>query len=393
MKALEDRIEFLKKHIEENQITIMILGLGSVGTYLLDYLISRQDERIKLIVVGRTAEKMESSVNIIRVGALIRGRNRSEICMEAGVDFNDTEQVAECIRKYQPDFIINSSRVYSGLKYGSISWKYLRAYGVWSPLAIKYIRNIMEAVQIVNSDAIVINTSYSDAVIPWLKSAGRAYPDFGSGNLNHLAPRIKFAVADMLQIDDFWNVEVMLATSHFHDVVISKEGHTEGMEQLIKIYYKEKTIDFDQKVLFQRCKIPMPVDAKRNIMNASSNYYIIDSILNAIENKCGVTFLSPGAFGEVGGYPVKIDASRKQVEIDIDESAFTIEQMRKANRESISFDGIEDIVDGKLIYTDQLLDKINTSLGVRLNKEIAFSEIDDVADEIVRKIIIPFSET
>lgn len=104
-------------------------------------------------------------------------------------------------------------------------------------------------------------------------------------------------------------------------------------------------------------------------------------------------FFVSGAFGEVGGYPVKIDASRKQVEIDIDESAFTIEQMRKANRESISFDGIEDIVDGKLIYTDQLLDKINTSFGVRLNKEIAFSEIDDVADEIVRKIIIPFSET
>jgi len=33
------------------------------------------------------------------------------------------------------------------------------------------------------SNAIVINTSYSDAANPWLKSAGMRYPDFGSGIL------------------------------------------------------------------------------------------------------------------------------------------------------------------------------------------------------------------
>ena len=56
-------------------------------------------------------------------------------------------------------------------------------------------------------DGIVINTSYSDAVIPWLQTAGEAAPDFGSGNLNHLIPRMKFAVANILGVDDFWNVD------------------------------------------------------------------------------------------------------------------------------------------------------------------------------------------
>ena len=37
----------------------------------------------------------------------------------------------------------------------------------------------MEAYDKANCEAISINTSYSDAVIPWLKSAGKAYFDFG----------------------------------------------------------------------------------------------------------------------------------------------------------------------------------------------------------------------
>ena len=103
--------------------------------------------------------------------------------------------ITETLKIVQPDIIVNASRAYPGLKYGSISWPKLRAYGIWTPLSMKFTKNIMQAVEEARSDAIVINTSYSDAVIPWLKSAGKAYPDFGSGNVNHLIPRIKLAVA------------------------------------------------------------------------------------------------------------------------------------------------------------------------------------------------------
>ena len=269
MKKLEERLQTIRKHVEKNEITVMILGLGSVGTYLLDFLVSRNDEAMKIVVVGRNKEKMENNVNIVRVSALIRHVNRSQIVMESGVDFDNVEQIADCIKKYQPDFIVNSSRVYSGLKYGTISWKNLRAYGIWSPLAIKYIRNIMEACELADLNGIVINTSYSDAVIPWLRSAGKPYPDFGSGNMNHLVPRIKYAVAGMENIEDFWNVDVMFATAHFHDVVISKEGQTEGVKQLLKVYYQGRELDIDQDEIFHRCKIAMPTDEKRNMMNAS----------------------------------------------------------------------------------------------------------------------------
>lgn len=389
MKKLDERLAVLKEHAKEKNITLMIMGLGSVGTYLLDYLLGRNDESIRIIAVGRSAEKIESNVNIVRIGALIRGMNKSSVIIEPDVDFNNTQQMAQVFEKYRPDIIVNSSRVYSGLKYGSISWSNFRAYGIWAPLSIKYIKNMMEAHDMAESDALVINTSYSDAVIPWLRTAGRSYPDLGSGNLNHLIPRIKYAAAEIMGIKDFWNVDAVLATAHFHDVVISKEGHTEGMEQLLKIFYAGKEVKISQKEIFEKCKIVMPVDSKRNIMNASSNFEIIKDIIDGIRENGLKRFYSPGAFGEIGGYPVVFDAAGESAFMKIDTSVFSMEEMRNANRQSIAFDGIENVADGRLIYTDNLLNKVEDRFKVSIPKEVAFDEIDAVAEMLIERIIKP----
>lgn len=386
-QKIAERLKLVKRHVESGDVRVMILGLGSVGTYLLDYLISRSDESLTVIVVGRNREKMESDVNIVRVSALIRKSNRSNIIIESGVDFSCEDRVAECIRKYSPDFLVNSSRVYSGLKYGSISWSHVRAYGIWSPLAVGYIKHIMKGYEKAGGQGIVINTSYSDAIIPWLKTAGKCYPDFGSGNLNHLIPRIQFAAASRLGIKDFWNVEVQLATSHFHDVVISKEGQTEGVEQLIQITYKGREVSIMQDELFASCRIVMPSDAKRNMMNASSNYEIIASIIDAIRFKEKRVFFSPGAFGEVGGYPVWIDGAGEQPMAGIDTSAFTVEQMQKKNRESIYLDGIESVEHGILTYTDELIKKSQQAFGVTLPKSVPLEKSGETAELLIRDII------
>ncbi len=387
MKSLRDRFEIVENHIKENNIKIMIIGLGSVGTYLLDYLVSRNDEAVKVIVVGRNYAKMEQNVNIVRVSSLIRGLNKTQIEIQDGSDLNDIVSIQKAIKKHQPDFIVNSSRAYPGLKYGSISWSNVRAYGIWTPLAIRFTKNVMEACDSVDTNAIVINTSYSDVVIPWLKSAGRAYPDFGSGNLNHLVPRIKFAVAEMLGVDDFWNINVIFAAGHFHDVVISKEGQTEGIELPLKIYYNGKEQKLDQNDIFARCKISMPVDAQRNMMNASSNYRIIDAVIEAVRSKTNQLIFTPGVFGNIGGYPVQIGYSDGKLDAWIDESVYTYEEMNKADRTSIALDGVEDVIDGTLIYTDYLIEKVKKAFGVDLPKKVTFEKIDDTAQYIIDNII------
>ncbi len=392
MKTLTERLVTVEKHIKDECFTVMIIGLGSVGSYLLDYLISRNDPALRIVTVGRNAEKMQTKVNITRVAGLIRGVNKSQVYVEGNVDLNDVEAIQKAVEKYRPDFIVNSSRAYPGLKYGSISWANVRAYGIWSPLAIRFTKNVMEACDRADSEAVVINTSYSDAVIPWLKSAGKAYPDFGSGNLNHLVPRMKFAVAEMLGVEDFWNVDVMFAAGHFHDVCISKEGQAEGVELPLKIYYRGAEQNLSHEEIYKACHISMPVDQTRNMMNASSNYQIITAVIDAVRTGMPQKVFSPGFDGNIGGYPVTVGYKDGKLTAWIDESVFSFEEMNQADRASMALDGVEDVVDGKLIYTDALIEKAKKAFGVELPKTVAYDEIEKTANFIIEKIILPQTE-
>ena len=390
MELVNKKIALLKSKVKNNEpITVMIIGLGSVGTFLLDFLVSLRDPQMKIVVAGRNATKMQMDVNIVRTAATIRRELRSSIEIMDGCDLNDVDSIAATIKKANPDFIVNSSRVYSGLKYGSISWSNLRAYGIWSPLSIRYAKNIMAAYAKAGSNAITINTSYSDAVIPWLKSAGKAYFDFGSGNLNHLIPRMKFYMAEKYSIDNLNDTDVTLAVSHFHDVVISKEGHAEGQTLLLNFKHNGKELAFNQDELLKACAIAMPVDQKRNMMNASSNFSIIDSILTALRENTMTKIHAPGVDGEIGGYPVLIDGVKGEASFDT--SLFSMDDMRAANRKSIYCDGIENVENGTLVYTDELVAKVKKAFNVDLPKRVPFEKIDETADFIIKNIIEPFA--
>ena len=388
MKAINEKLNLLKTKIENNEkITISIFGLGSVGCYLLDYLVSLADPQLRLVVVGRNAEKMTQDVNIIKTAATIRRQLRSEIVIEGGCDFKDVSSIENTLRKIQPDFIVNSSRLFAGLKYGTISWSNLRAYGIWSPMSVLLGKNIMEAYEKAGCDAISINTSYSDAVIPWLKSAGMAYFDFGSGNLNHLIPRMKFYVAEQCGIQNLNDIDITLVASHFHDVVISKEGHTEGVKLLLSIKYQGKELNINHDVVYRACGIPMPTDQKRNMMNASSNFDIILGILTAIRTKTTVKIHTPGVDGNIGGYPYIIDAAGDTVK-GYFTPQYDMEEMRQVNRKSIYCDGIENVADGYLIYTDELIRKVKDRFKVDIPKRVHLSEAEKVADLLINRIIM-----
>lgn len=387
MKSLDQKLNLLKCQLRDRNARIMIIGLGSVGNYLLDYLLSIQDEKLDICVVGRNEEKMLLDVNIVRIASLIRGQNRTKVSIIGNVDLNDVSAIADAIYAYRPDIIVNSSRAYSGLKYGSISWKSVRAYGIWAPLSMKYTKNIMEAYEQVDSNAIVITTSYPDVVIPWLKSGGKAYPDFGSGNINHLIPRIKFAVADKVGIEDYWNIDVTMAVSHFHDVVISKEGQTEGVDILTDIRYMGQKINIEMDEVFQKCNVSMPTDAKRNMMNASSNFEIINAVLAAVCRDGKTKLHCPGVFGEIGGYPIVVDGTEEQVKSYICEDYFELGSMREKNRESIYLDGIEDVRNGILTYTDELLAKVKKAFDVELMKYVFLDKVEDTCDFLIEKVI------
>lgn len=390
MKSLDQKLQILQTKLQnpDSKIRIMIIGLGSVGSYLLDYLVSMANPRLEIVVVGRNYDKMLSDVNIVKTAAAIRRQLRCNIRIEGGCNLEEVDSIAQAIRKWEPDFIVNSSRVYAGLKYGSISWSHLRAYGIWTPLSVRFARNIMLAYEQAGSAAITINTSYSDAVIPWLKSAGITHFDFGSGNLNHLIPRMKFHIAQKFGIANINDIDITLAVSHFHDVVISKEGHAEGQDILLDIKYQGQPLAFDKAELLSACKIAMPTDQKRNMMNASSNFDIIHSILAALETRSRIKIHTPGVNGEIGGYPFIIDGTGK-AQGHIDESVFPLEAMRAANRKSIYLDGILDVRQGELLYTPELVGKVAQEFGAELPRSVVFETLGATCDFLVERIIRP----
>lgn len=388
MNDLNDKLQLLKNKLDSGKLVkIAILGLGSVGNYLLNYLNSWNFQNIEIYIGARNVDKAIKDINISKVAAIIRNDKTKNIFIHE-VNLNDVQSISDFIKNIEPDFIVNSSRVYSGLKYGSISWHTIRAYGLWTPLSVRFIRNIMKAHELVDSKAIVINTSYSDAVIPWLKSAGMRYPDFGSGNLNHLIPRIKLAVARNMNINDIENIEICMATSHFHDVVISKEGQTENCEPLINISYKGENLKLNMQKIWKDCAIEMPTDAKRNMMNASSNFEIIKKIIMSARNNSAALIHSPGVNGFIGGYPIIVDYSDKCI-CKFDERYFTLNDMLSCNKKSIYLDGIEKVENGNLFYTDELINKVKNSFGVVVSKIVKFSDIEKTAEFIIEKIINP----
>lgn len=389
MKLINEKLNLIKQKIEENKkITIAIFGLGSVGCYLLDYLVSLHDPQLRLVVVGRNAEKMQQDVNIIRTAATIRRQLCSEVVVEGNCDFKDVKSIESVLDKIQPDIIVNSSRLYAGLKYGTISWSNLRAYGIWTPMSVLLGKNMMEAYENVGCNAISINTSYSDAVIPWLKSAGMAYFDFGSGNLNHLIPRMKFYVAEKYGIENLNDIDITLVASHFHDVVISKEGHAEGVKLLLCVKYQGKELDINNDEVYKACKISMPTDQKRNMMNASSNFDIIYGILSAIREKKVIKIHTPGVEGRIGGYPYLIDGRGEEVKGNF-YSGYSLEEMEQVNRNSIYCDGIKNVEDGYLIYTDELISKVKSRFNVVLPQKVHLREAWDVANLLIEEIIRP----
>ena len=156
---------------------------------------------------------------------------------------------------------------------------------------------------------------------------------------------------------------------------------------MIRIRYGEKTLKPDMDRIFAACKIPMPTDAKRNMMNASSNFEIIQGILAAVREEKKVRLHCPGAFGEIGGYPVVIDGTGREIKAYIDEACFDLESMRRKNRESIYLDGIEAIDSGSLFYTDELIEKCRDAFGITLMKQVAFEEIESAAKFLIREVI------
>ena len=64
-----------------------------------------------------------------------------------------------------------------------------------------------------------------------------------------------------------------------------------------------------------------------------------------------------------------------------------MEEMEQVNRNSIYCDGIENVLDGYLLYTDELINKVRDRFNVVIPKKVFLSEAEKIAELLINKII------
>ena len=68
---------------------------------------------------------------------------------------------------------------------------------------------------------------------------------------------------------------------------------------------------------------------------------------------------------------------------------FSVKEMKEDNMKSIYLDGIDSIKNGSLVYTNELIQKVNLIFDVKLPNNIPFKDIDMIGELLINKIITP----
>ncbi|MCC8024804.1 MAG: hypothetical protein LIP16_05835 [Clostridium sp.] len=354
---------------------VMIIGYGSTGKYVLDMLTRLPELRdCRYTIVSRTAkEEAEKRINLTLVSAGIFGLYPKVTYIAC--DINDTEGLSRILAFEEPDVIAYTGRYMKGFKYGEFSYPNHMGYGVWTPMAAVLAWKVMKAVSRSQVNARVINTSYGDAVSPLLAARGLA-PYTSAGNLNHLIPRIARAY-EALSGEPAGSADVTFAGSHYANTYISKEGTAKGSPYLLNIRGSK---DISDEAVFKKCAIPTASGQDRNIMIASDVVMLVRLLLDksGAEHKIH----APGPFGYIGGYPLLF----KNGEMKVDETCFTLDEMRAVNESSLRCDGIDKLDENGIHFTKEAVDKMKAVFGIDYPKTVALEDCERFAAQIAETI-------
>ncbi len=361
---------------------VLICGYGSTGSYAVDMLARLGIEDLEIHILSRKSEEeIAPRLNTTIISSMIMESVNPIIYHSCSM--MDVERMAEIFTKVKPDVIAYTGRFISNVKYGSFSYPNGIGYGVWTPLSVPLIYNVMKAVKKSEIHCRVIDTSHPDIVEPLLKSVGMNVMT-GLGNINHMVPRIKRYISEKLQ-KPLNEIEVKLICSHFLNTYACRDGKDMGSPYYLEYSVSGKRDDrLTNEELIKSCHIPMVSDAVRNLMIASDTVEVIKILLGDHPVKIHL----PGPNGLIGGYPCQVYpiAQREDIEILLPEEV-TMEEAIRINEVSSQFDGIESIADGVLTFMDKDLHILKEVFGLDYPKSIHIEECQEFAGKVAEKLV------
>jgi hypothetical protein len=349
--------------------TVLVIGLGDLGTRVLDSL-ARLPEIERLVGAGRDEERGRARAGQTAFVAELAGGPR-HVGFDP-VDLDDVAATASTLRRLDPEVVVTAAsrhtwwRPFADERVGALP------FGVWLPLQLVLVRRLMEARREAGIAARVVCLPYPDGVGPALAPLGLA-PELGAGNVAETAP--KLALLAGAARDD---VRVRLVMHHAAQrVAFGGPGGDEPPWAAEVLVRGERLPDEDVQRLF-RAPWPLPQGRDTHELSAAATAHAVRALLG--DEPTSTHAAAPG--GLPGGYPVRL--SRRGVELDLP-ADLPREEAIALNERAAAFDGIERIEgDGTIVFTGEVAAGSERLLGLRLER-VRPDDVGEVADELAAR--------
>jgi KR domain-containing protein len=342
--------------------TVLVIGLGDLGTRVLDSL-ARLPELERLVGASRDEEHGRARAGQASlVAELAGGPRRVEF---ERLDVADTAATAELLSRLDAEVVVMAASRLTWWRPPDDERLAALPFGIWLPLQLTLIRSLMVARRDAGSPARVLSLPYPDAVGPALAALGLA-PDLGGGNVAETAPKLARLAGPGAQVRlVMHHAAQRYAFPNPSDVGVHLH-HLDEPPWAAEVRVDGERLDEERVRELFSAPYPLPEGRETHELTAAATAHAVRALL--AEEPVATHAPAPG--GRPGGYPVRM--SRAGVELDLPDGLDEVAAVA-LNERAARWDGIERIeADGTIVFTEAFLgfDRVRPD------------EVDAVADEL-----------
>lgn len=366
-------------NIEKSPTTLLLIGAGSLGrAILLD--LCRAELPLRIVATSLHPHVLEPFLSLLRVSSAARGFEARLEGIE--LDLRAADRATQKIASIQPDIVLMTAT--------RQTWWLLQlfperirlalqeaGYGPWLPVHFDLTHRLMKILQGLGMQSRAITASYPDVINSVLGCLGMA-PRTGFGNVDEIVAQVRVRVAEHFRIP-LATVSVLLVAHHALQAALSGRSSNALPPYALRIEAEEEgRLD---SALARRLLLrphPLPPGPAIHTLTAACATRLIRSLLFP----AGEILHVPGPGGLPGGYPVRLQGRRLEVERF---DGMSLEQMIEINQRSLPFDGLEAIRnDGTVVLTPSSAEIMKKKLGYD-GLEFKPDEAGERADELIER--------
>ncbi|QBD74513.1 hypothetical protein EPA93_00275 [Ktedonosporobacter rubrisoli] len=357
--------------------TVMLIGLGGLGSVLLELLV-REKGIGRLLVAGRRIEQGQARCNLARLGALAQGYAPEVRFVE--LDLQRPEMVAEILTREAPDLVLSTATLLTWWLPSLLPVEQsaaLNHFGMWLPVHLVLSMKLMQAVRIAGYRGPVLTAPFPDVVNHVLAGLDLA-PTCGIGNLPEVVAKVQLLACQKLNVS-MEAIQVLMVGHHALGDVAFGEHAAELPSYFLRVICDGQDVT-EQLKAGELLLAPHPITSgpATHFLTAGTAIPLVTAMLAEREE----LLHAPAPNGLPGGYPVL--ASRAGVRV-APMAGLALEEAIEINERSHRFDGIERIEeDGTVVFCEAASEAFRTQLGYDCSR-LRPSEAEERAAELIQR--------